>query len=227
MDMREILLATGNPDKAREMEEILSACEAGLPPVRWRRLSEFPGIPEPIEDGETFLANAKLKALHYARHGGLWTIADDSGLEVDALGGAPGVRSARYAGEPSNPKANNALLVRNLTGVPAERRSARFRCAVVLATQGQVLASAEGAVEGRIIDEPRGTNGFGYDPHFWIDEAGMTAAEMTSERKHAISHRGQALRGLRDLLPAIMAASAGQVSVTAGQKNFPARRLIT
>ena len=178
--MHEILLATANPDKAREMEEILSACGAPGSPglIRWRRLAEFPGLPQPVEDGETFLANARLKALHYARHTGLWTIADDSGLEVDALGGDPGVRSARYAGEPSNAKANNALLVRNLTGIPAGQRTARFRCAAVLAAPDQTLASAEGTVEGRIVDEPRGTNGFGYDPHFWIDAAGMTAAEI-------------------------------------------------
>ena len=203
--MREILLATANPDKAREMEEILSACGASLPPIRWRRLAEFPGLPQPVEDGETFLANARLKALHYARHTGLWTIADDSGLEVDALGGDPGVRSARYAGEPSNAKANNALLVRNLAGIPAGQRTARFRCAAVLAAPDQILASAEGTVEGRIVDEPCGTNGFGYDPHFWIDAAGMTAAEMPPDRKHAVSHRGQALRRLRQQLQSLMA----------------------
>jgi len=203
--MREILLATANPDKAREMEEILSAWEAGLPPIRWRRLSEFPGIPQPVEDGETFLANARLKARHYARHIGLWTIADDSGLEVDALGGQPGVHSARYAGEPANAKANNALLVRKLAQVPAGQRTARFRCAAVLAAPDRILASAEGTVEGRIVDEPRGTNGFGYDPHFWIDAAGMTAAEMPPDRKHAVSHRGQALRRLRQQLAALVA----------------------
>ena len=205
--MHEILLATANPDKAREMEEILSACDAPGSPglIRWRRLAEFPGLPQPVEDGETFLANARLKALHYARHTGLWAIADDSGLEVDALGGDPGVRSARYAGEPSNAKANNALLVRNLAGIPAGQRTARFRCAAVLAAPDQTLASAEGTVEGRIVDEPRGTNGFGYDPHFWIDAAGMTAAEMPPDRKHAVSHRGQALRRLRQQLQSLMA----------------------
>ena len=205
--MREILLATGNRDKAKEMIEILSACEAGLPPIRWRLLAEFPGLPEAVEDGATFMDNATRKAMHYARQTGLWTLADDSGLEVDALGGAPGVRSARYAGEPSNAKANNALLVRNLAGVPAERRTARFHCAVVLADPARVLAAAEGTVEGRIVDEPRGTNGFGYDPHFWIDGAAMTAAEMSSEQKHAVSHRGQALRKLRDRLPTVLADS--------------------
>ena len=206
--MREILLATGNPNKAREMEEILSTCKSDLPTIRWRRLTEFPGIPEPDENGDTFLANARTKALYYAQQTGLWTIADDSGLEVDALGGEPGVRSARYAGEPSNTQANNALLIRNLAGIPAERRTARFRCAVVLAAPKRVLATAGGTVQGRIVDDPRGTNGFGYDPHFWIDEAGMTTAEMPSDQKHAVSHRGRALRQLREQLPAILTSQS-------------------
>jgi len=203
--MREILLATGNPDKAREMAEILSEAAPGTSqPVRWRRLSEFEGLPEPVEDGATFLANARIKADHYARLTGLWTIADDSGLEVAALGGEPGVRSARYAGEGAGYQANNALLVHRLAGVPQEKRSARFCCAMVLSDGAKVLASAEGAVEGRIVDQPRGANGFGYDPHFWVDEAGKTMAEMSPHDKHAISHRGQALRRLRVKLSALL-----------------------
>lgn len=206
--MREILLATGNPDKAREMEEILSVVEAGATPViRWRRLSEFKGIAEPVEDGRTFRANAELKAHYYARKTGLWTIADDSGLEVDALNGEPGVRSARYAGEKAGAAANNALLIQRLAGVPAGRRSARFHCAVVLSDGQRCLAAAEGIVEGRIIDAPRGVNGFGYDPHFWYEPDGMTVAEMTSVRKHEISHRGQALKRLRERLGALLASA--------------------
>jgi len=197
--MREILLATGNPKKAREIEEILRTADAGGQ-IRWRLLSEFAGWPEAIEDGATFMANAQIKAGHYARWSGLWTIADDSGLEVDALGCEPGVRSARYAGEPSNDRANNALLIQRLAGVPPERRAARFRCSVALSDGQRVLASAEGAVEGRIVDTPLGVNGFGYDPHFWVEDAGMTMAQMSPERKHAISHRGQALRRLREQL---------------------------
>ena len=195
--IREILLATGNPDKAREMEEILSLAGQNTHQIIcWRRLSEFNDLPEPVEDGETFMANAEIKAHYYARHTGLWTIADDSGLEVDALNGEPGVHSARYAGQKGNYAANNTLLISRLINVPLERRSARFRCAMVLSDGHRVLASAEGTVEGRIIDEARGANGFGYDPHFWFDADGMTTAEMTSERKHEISHRGQALRRL-------------------------------
>jgi len=168
-------------------------------------LMEFPAWPPPVEDGETFLANAEIKARYFARLSGLWTLADDSGLEVDALGGEPGVRSARYAGEPGDDKANNALLLERLKGVPAERRTARFRCAVVLSDGHDVLASAEGAIEGRIIEGPRGGGGFGYDPLFWVDEKGMTTAEMTAAQKHAISHRGQALRRLRERLTTLPA----------------------
>lgn len=203
--MRDILLATGNPGKAREMSEILSAADAEVfRQVRWRHLREFTGWPEAVEDADTFLANAEIKARHYSRLGRIWTIADDSGLEVDALGGEPGVRSARYAGEPKSDKANNALLIQRLAGVPDNRRTARFRCAVVLADGDRILASAQGAVEGRIVDAPRGSNGFGYDPHFWVNSAGMTAAEMPSDQKHAVSHRGQALRKLADLVAAIL-----------------------
>lgn len=192
---REILLATGNPGKAREFAEILSGAAV---PVSWRTLGEYASAawPEPVEDGATFMANAEKKALHYARLSGLWTIADDSGLEVDALGGEPGVRSARYAGEPKDDAANNRLLIERLSGVPEAARTAWFRCAVVLADPSAVLAGAEGRVEGRIIDQPRGANGFGYDPHFLVVEAGLTTAEMTPARKHAISHRGQALSAL-------------------------------
>lgn len=203
--MREILLATNNPNKAREMQEILGegVSPAGLK-VRWRLLSEFGPWPEPVEDGDTFLANAELKARHYAALSGRWTIADDSGLEVDALGGDPGVRSARYAGNRKDDRANNLLLVERLAGVPAGRRTARFRCAVALCDAEGVLAAAEGTIEGCIIDEPRGCNGFGYDPHFYVPSAAMTAAEMPPDRKNAISHRGQALRRLREQMAALL-----------------------
>jgi len=204
MATRDILLATNNAKKAREMSEILGAddASAGDAVVRWRLLSEFAdkGWPEPIEDGTTFIANAEIKARHYASLSGLWTLADDSGLEVDTLNGEPGVRSARYAGEPSNDQANNKLLIERLARVPADQRSARFHCAVVLSDGQKVLATAEGFVEGQIVDEARGNNGFGYDPHFWIVSSGMTAAEMSPDQKHAVSHRGQALRRLREKL---------------------------
>lgn len=196
--MREILLGTGNAGKAREMREILGAA-AGMEGIGFRTLDEpaFRDLPEPIEDGDTFRANAELKARHYARLTGLWTIADDSGLEVDALGGAPGVHSARFAGTPRSDAANNALLVERLQGIPPAKRTARYHCVVVLCDGERILAEADGTVEGEIIDAPRGSNGFGYDPHFHIASAGKTAAEMEPDEKHALSHRGQALRALQ------------------------------
>ncbi len=204
--MREILIATGNPDKAREIEQILGVADNGTPlPIRWRRLVEFDPIKEPIEDGATFQANAELKARYYADAIGLWTLADDSGLEVDALGGAPGVRSARYAGEHASYADNNTLLVAQLADVPEATRIARYRCVAVLTDGRRILASAEGSVEGRIIDTPRGRGGFGYDPHFYVDDLGMTMAEMTADQKHAISHRGRAIRALRSELARLLA----------------------
>ena len=199
--MHEILLGSNNPGKAKEMCEILSGSDCPiLKTIRCRFLNEFPDFPKPVEDGESFQANARIKAFHYAKLSGLWTIADDSGLQVDALNGEPGVLSSRYAGVDADDAANNALLIKRLAGVPAEKRTARFQCVCVLCDGQKILASAAGTVEGRIIDQARGNNGFGYDPHFFVDRAGMTAAEMTPHQKHAISHRGQALRQLREQL---------------------------
>jgi XTP/dITP diphosphohydrolase len=196
---RTILLATSNPNKVREIREVMHDL-----PVAWKTLADLPPVPEPVEDGETFESNAVKKALYYAEQSGLWTLADDSGLEVDALGGAPGVHSARFAGPGQDSTANNRKLVAALAGVPAERRTARFRCAMAVAAGGRVRAAASGAVEGLIIDEPRGANGFGYDPHFWIPAFGMTTAEMEPARKNAISHRGRALRTIRPMLEALL-----------------------
>ncbi|NLX13976.1 MAG: RdgB/HAM1 family non-canonical purine NTP pyrophosphatase [Phycisphaerales bacterium] len=208
--MREILIATGNPGKAREMREILIPEDSPMTgKVRWRFLEEFSGWPEAVEDGDTFEANACRKAMHYARLSGLWTLADDSGLEVDALNGQPGVLSARFAGEARDDAANNALLLEKLVGVPPERRAARFRCAAVISDGNVILAAAGGAIEGRIIDQPRGSNGFGYDPLFLVPALGQTSAELSSEQKHAISHRGQALARLSEQLFAILRAEAG------------------
>ncbi len=209
--MREILIATNNPKKAKEIREILGVDEEAQPvPVRWRLLSEVDqGWPVPEEDGETFVANAELKATCYARRSGLWTLADDSGLEVDALDGEPGVRSARFAGEDATDDANNALLLERLQGVPESRRTARFRCVLVLAEGDRVLARAEGTVEGRILESPRGCNGFGYDPLFFHPPSNMTAAEMSPEQKHGISHRGQALRAMRATMKNCLREQAG------------------
>ncbi len=187
-----ILIATTNPGKRREMESILASLA-----VHWVGLADYPAMPEPIEDADSFAGNAEIKALYDADRINGWAMADDSGLEVDALGGAPGVFSARYAGLPSNPAANNAKLVRELVDVPPQQRTARFRCAVVLAAPGRVIASASGCVEGVIVDQPRGSNGFGYDPHFLIPDRGLTAAELTPDEKNRISHRARAVGAVR------------------------------
>ncbi len=196
-----IVIATKNPGKVREIAAVMADL-----PIDWVTLSDLPEIDEPVEDGETFDANARLKARYYAEKTGLWALADDSGLVVDPLGGGPGVYSARYAGEPCDDLANNAKMVRELQGVPLEERTARFRCAIALADPQRVLAEAEGKIEGLIIDEPRGSNGFGYDPHFLVPSLGKTTAELDPEHKNSISHRGNALRAIKPLLEECIAA---------------------
>lgn len=195
-----ILVATGNPGKLGEVRAILG--ELG---VEFHTLGDVGSLPEPVEDQDTFEANAALKARHYSQLTGRWTLADDSGLEVDALGGAPGVLSARYAGPQRNDRDNNAKLVAELADVADERRSARFRCAMALADGERILASSSGVIQGRIIDRPRGENGFGYDPHFFVPELGLTTAQMPPEQKNRISHRGQALRALAPSLARLLA----------------------
>jgi XTP/dITP diphosphohydrolase len=189
---RRILIATGNPGKFREIASVTADL-----PVDWVSLADLPAIDEPVEDEATFAGNARLKALYYAKAADMWALADDSGLDVDALGGKPGVISARYAGEPCNDAANNAKMIRELAVVPAEKRTARFRCAIALARPEGVLAEAEGKIEGVIIDERRGENGFGYDPHFLVPSLGKTTAEISPEHKNSISHRGNALRAIK------------------------------
>ncbi len=198
-----LLIATSNRGKLREVRAVLANM-----PVRLKTLADFPGIPEPIEDGVTFEENAKKKALHYADLTKCLTLADDSGLEVDALGGAPGVYSARYAGVRGDDAANNARLIAALAGVPAERRTACFHCVVALAIPDKVLAVASGMIEGLIVDDPRGCNGFGYDPHFFVPECGVTAAQMPPEQKNRISHRGRALAAIRCVIERMAESTA-------------------
>ena len=168
-------------------------------------------IPAPKEDGATFTANATLKAVYYSRFApGELVLADDSGLEVDALGGAPGVRSARYAADSGlvdSPDANdntdvwnNMVLLQTLAGVPAEKRAARYRCVLVAARDGLPVHTAEGTVEGVILEAPRGTGGFGYDPLFYLLELDRTMAEIDLETKLSLSHRGRAFRALLSML---------------------------
>lgn len=187
-----LLIASRNRGKVREIGAMLAT--AG---IRVMNLDDFDELDECIEDGETFEHNARKKALHYASLTGMYALADDSGIEVDALGGRPGVYSARYAGPDANDTANNARLVEELRDIDEEERTARYRAVIVLASPGEVLCTSQGTLEGRIIDQPRGTGGFGYDPHFLLPDRDMTTAEITADEKNAISHRGQALRYIK------------------------------
>lgn len=203
--MIELLLATHNAGKVREIRQLAAGRD-----WLWRSLDDFPDLPEAVEDADTFAGNARRKALHYAEATGLPTLADDSGLEVDCLGGAPGVHSARFAGRPHDTAANNQKLVAGLERVPPEQRTARFRCAMVLTRPGRVLAETEGTVEGLVIAEPRGANGFGYDPHFLVPSLGKTLAELPSQEKNALSHRGQALRAMLPKIADLLGDGVGQ-----------------
>jgi len=190
--VRRVVLATGNPGKLGEMREILAG--HGLEVVAQSDL----GIASPVEDGDTFIANALLKARHAASVAGLPAIADDSGLEVDALGGRPGLHTARYAGIDVDEHANNDKLLSELAGIPAAQRGARYRCAIVFlrnALDPDPIV-AEAAWEGRIGFERRGTGGFGYDPLFIVAGQTCTAAEMPAAEKNRVSHRGKALIAL-------------------------------
>ena len=195
--MRPILIATSNPGKLRDFAGAARAHGieiAGIP--------NFSSLPTPIEDGLTFEENARKKAEEYSGYvAGEVVLADDSGLEVDALKGAPGVHSARYAAnEPhladqnTDDEANNARVLRELRDVPPERRTGRFVCVLAAARDGQTLATFRGTAEGIILDAPRGTNGFGYDPLFYFPQIHKTFAELSAEEKARYSHRGSAFR---------------------------------
>jgi|SRR5581483_11307427 XTP/dITP diphosphohydrolase len=190
-----LLIATHNRGKLREFAEILRDL-----PLELVTLNDV-GIADDVEEtGATFEENARLKALTYAAQSGLLTLADDSGLQVDALGGEPGVYSKRYAGEGKSDAERNAYLLEKLREVPQEKRTARFRCVIVIAdAQGQTWTS-EGTCEGEIALAPRGTNGFGYDPIFIVRDAGKHMAELSNQEKNRVSHRGRAAVGARKIL---------------------------
>ena len=190
-----VVLATRNKGKIREFTAAFE--ELGF--TVWT-IDDIVDIVEPEETGSTFLENAEMKALYYAEACGLPCVADDSGLEVDALGGAPGVLSARYAGDHGNDEANNQRLVEELADVSAEERTARYQCALVWATPAGQVVSATGSCEGRIQLTPMGKGGFGYDPYFYIPKLKTTMANISMEQKQAISHRGKALRALVEQL---------------------------
>ena len=194
-----LLLGSANRGKLRELRTILKGLPVELVGLAEAGLGE---PPEVEETGDTFLENALLKARAYAAWSGLAAVADDSGLEVDALGGAPGVRSARYAGQGAGDQANLDKLLAELSGVPPERRTARFRCAAVLYDSGQGTWHAEAAWEGRVLEAPRGSGGFGYDPVFLPDGWDKTSAEVDQATKDAASHRGKAFRALRPAIEA-------------------------
>jgi XTP/dITP diphosphohydrolase len=187
-----LLVSTRNTHKVTEIRTILG------PDFEVFDLTQFPDMPDVEETGTTFEDNATLKAVAASLHFDGWVIADDSGLEVDALDGAPGVYSARYAGTQGDDASNNALLLKNLTSVRGKDRSARFRCVIVLARAGRKLAAFSGAVEGTLIDEPRGGGGFGYDPLFVPDGHSETFGQLPAEVKNSLSHRALALQKLRD-----------------------------
>ena len=204
---RRILVATTNPGKLAEIRQMLGG------DVQWVGLADFPKIAEIEEDGATFAENARKKAFGYAKATGLWTIADDSGLVIDALGGKPGVESARFSkAKDKNRKVvdckNIAKVLELLKCVPKEKRKARFVCCLCLASPPdewrvnpeKVLIETEGILEGFIMEEEIGKNGFGYDPIFFVPSLGKTVAQLTVDEKNAISHRGNALRKLKPIL---------------------------
>ncbi len=199
--MMEIVLATNNRHKLREFQEILA--DRGITVVP---LSNFPGYPQVEEDGRTFDENALKKAREIAAYTGRVTMADDSGLEVDFLDGAPGIFSARYAGEGSTDAVNNQKLLRELAGVDEESRGARFRCVIALVAPAGQERVVEGICRGRIAGELRGDSGFGYDPLFIDEHSGRTFAEMDAGQKNAISHRYRAIQALKAVLPDFLRA---------------------
>ena len=190
--MSEVVLASGNPGKLAEFRALLA--ERGFQVLPVRQFAEA----SPEETGASFLANALIKARHAARASGRAALADDSGLEVDFLDGAPGVYSARFAGPNAEDADNNALLLRRLAGVPEGLRGARFRCVLVYLRSPEDADPliCEGVWPGRILEQPRGGGGFGYDPLFLVPELGCSAAQLSAAEKNALSHRGQALRAL-------------------------------
>jgi len=203
--MRRLLVATNNPGKQREYRQLLAPL--GVLLLMPQDLAQAPTV---LESGRTYAENARLKALVYQRSSGLLTLADDSGLEVDTLDGEPGLHSARYAGPVADDEKRYRLLLTRLEGVPWEQRSARFCCVVVLAVPGGATHSAEGVCEGLIALQPRGHNGFGYDPVFYFPEHDCTMAQLSPEVKNLISHRARAVQKMLPVLRRIL--SQGDVS---------------
>lgn len=194
-----MVVATHNQGKLQEIKAILAPL--GL---KILSLKDFPELPEVVEDGLTFAENAEKKAREVARKTGRMTIADDSGLAVDALQGRPGVFSSRYAGEKATDRQRYEKLLAEMAGIPERQRGANFICSIAVASPGGQVALAEGKCRGRIAFAPRGNQGFGYDPVFYLPEFGKTLAEVSPEIKNLISHRARALEKLNEILPALL-----------------------
>jgi XTP/dITP diphosphohydrolase len=198
-----VVVATRNPGKVAELRRILAPYDVDLLDIE-----AFPDVADVAETGDTFAANALLKAHAVAEATGIVAVADDSGLAVDALNGMPGIFSARWSGRHGDDEANLRLVLAQLTDVPDERRGAAFVCAAAAATPGGREVVVEGRLTGSLIRNPRGSNGFGYDPVFVPDGGGHTTAELSAEDKDAISHRGQAFRALAPLLAELLRGEA-------------------
>ncbi len=198
-----VLIATSNPGKFKELTEMLDE------QIGWVSLKDFPDIVPVNEDGRTFEENAHKKALGYAKQTGLWTIADDSGLVIDALDGAPGVNSARFSGATDSDRKiidrkNYEKILMLLKDVPAEKKTARFICCLCLASPEKILIETQGTLEGLIIGKPIGENGFGYDPIFFVPQLNKTVAQIDSVQKNLISHRGHAVQKFKPLLEKLL-----------------------
>ncbi|SDM24484.1 XTP/dITP diphosphatase [Bacillus sp. OK048] len=196
--MKEVIIATKNPGKAKEFEHIFAPRG-----ITVRTLLDFPEIADVEETGKTFEENATLKAEAISQRLNKMVIGDDSGLIVDALEGRPGIYSARYAGEPKDDQKNLEKVLEELKDVSEEKRTARFYCALAVAIPGKETITVAGTCEGRILDEQRGTNGFGYDPVFFVPEKDRAMAELSSDEKNKISHRANALKKLEIILDSI------------------------
>ena len=196
----ELILATRNEGKLEELRALLKDMS-----VLVSSLKDYPHVPKIVEDGDTFLENARKKAHEVARHTGRFALADDSGLTVDALKGAPGVTSARFAGKGGDVAANNKKLLRVMKKVPADARKAAFVCVMVLAAPDGREWHVEGRCDGTIGFEPQGEGGFGYDPLFIVTKFGRTMAELALDEKNKISHRGRAMRHMREILEELLA----------------------
>lgn len=207
-----ILVATTNPGKLKELSELLA--NVGTE-IEWLSLKDVPDMPEVVEDGDTFAENARKKAVEYAKATGLWTIADDSGLVIDALHGEPGIYSARYAVDECSSssdrhdidRCNYEKVLRQMQDVPEEERSARFVCSVSLASPDDILIETSGKIEGIINHGPVGNNGFGYDPIFYIPDMDKTAAQLENTQKNQISHRANAIANFRPLFEKLLAGN--------------------